>query len=132
INIRPEVRWHYKIYHRWIAEYCEEAARIKWEFSGMKIGPSYLLWHRIRRVRERITQWVKGPSLGYSMVPFEYWFTKNVDLANDLERYVNENSEKLADAPDVYKDAVRLFRTGTVLEKTQIVTLLAAMDVLGL
>jgi len=52
VKIQAQMRWSYKIYHQWISEYLGEAARFPWEFSGVKIGPHHLFWHRVRRAQE--------------------------------------------------------------------------------
>jgi len=132
IKIRAQMRWSYKIYHQWISEHLTEAARFPWEFSGVKISPHHLFWHRVRRAREVAGSFVRGPRPGYSMVPFEYWFKTNKQLVESLNGYFQSYIETLAGAPELYKDATVLFKTGTPLEKTQVLTLLAAVQLLGL
>jgi asparagine synthase (glutamine-hydrolysing) len=132
IRIQPKMRRGYRIYHQWIAEHLHEAAKFPWEFSGMKIGRQHLFWHRVRRAREVGIGFMRGPRPGYSMVPFDYWFKTNKQLVESLERYFQSHIETLAGTPELYKDATVLFKTGTSLEKTQVLTLLAAVQLLGL
>jgi asparagine synthase (glutamine-hydrolysing) len=132
VKIRAQMRWSYKIYHQWISEHLREAARFPWEFSGVKIGPHHVFWHRVRRAQELVGSFMRGPRPGYSMVPFEYWFKTNAQLRESLDNYFRSHIETLAGTPELYKDATVLFKTGTSLEKTQVLTLLAAVQLLGL
>ena len=131
IKIHPRKRFRYRIYHQWISKYLPEAARFTWELSGTKIRPDYLFWHRVRRVLEVTRRFVRGPLPDSSMNPFEYWFSTNRHLVETVNNYFTGHIEGLKGRPELYKDANVLFETGTHFEKTQVLTLLAALQLLG-
>ena len=65
------------------------------------------------------------------MNPFEYWFRENGKLVEALENYFVRDIEVLEGSPELRKDATALFKTGSSLEKTQVLTLLGAAQLLG-
>jgi len=131
MNIHPGLRLNYRIYHQWIAKYLPEAAKFTWELTGRKVSAKYLFWYRVRRVREVASRVMWGPGPGSSMNPFEYWFKANGQLLQWLNGYFVKHIDALKDRPELRKDTARLFEKGTPLEKTQALTLLAAVQLLG-
>jgi hypothetical protein len=61
------------------------------------------------------------------MNPEEYWYNTNPSLKDAINSYYTKNIGILSKHPSLMKDAQRLFIEGNVREKTQVLTLLAAM-----
>ena len=61
------------------------------------------------------------------MNPFEYWYNCNSNLRNFMYSYYKNHIDLLMDNSFLKKDVEYLFNKGGFLEKTQVLTLLAAM-----
>ena len=61
------------------------------------------------------------------MNPTEYWYSTNPSLRETFESYYSAHISLLNHHPSLMNDAQRLFTEGNCLEKTQVLTLLAAM-----
>jgi asparagine synthase (glutamine-hydrolysing) len=133
IKIHPQLRFRYKIYHQWIIEYLPEATKFIWETAGMKISAN-LFWYRyyVRKALKLARGFIRGPLPSDSMNPTEYWFKTNGRLVESLNNYFLNHIEALKYNAELYKDATLLFTKGTPDEKTQVLTLLAALQLLGL
>jgi len=133
LKIHPQHRFHYKIYHQWIIEYLPEATKFVWERAGMKINTN-LFWYRhyVRRALKRISGFIRGPLPSDSMNPMDYWFKTNGQLVEIFNNYFLSHIEALRPNAELHKDATLLFKQGTPDEKTQVLTLLAALQLLGL
>lgn len=66
------------------------------------------------------------------MNPFEYWWKTNRALREKVNSIFEENIEALGNYPALLKDSNYLFREGTFLEKTQVITVLKAVKLLNL
>jgi asparagine synthase (glutamine-hydrolysing) len=133
IKIHPQLRFRHKIYHQWIVEHLPEATKFIWETAGMKINAN-LFWYRcyVRKALKRISRFIRGPLPSDSMTPMEYWFKTNERLIETLNNYFSSHIEALKYNTELYKDATLLFKIGTPIEKTQVLTLLAALQLLDL
>ena len=70
---------------------------------------------------------IRGPSSSDSMNPFEYWYKTNPEIRKRFEDYFSENRALLNEYPQLSHDAGELFAEGSLSEKTQVLTLLAAI-----
>jgi asparagine synthase (glutamine-hydrolysing) len=133
IKIHPQLRFRHKIYHQWIVEYLPEATKFIWEQTGMKISAN-LFWYRyyVRKALKLTSRFIRGPLPSDSMNPVEYWFKTNGRLVETLNNYFLSHIEVLKYNTELHKDVTLLFKTGTPIEKTQVLTLLAALQLLGL
>jgi len=59
------------------------------------------------------------------MNPMDYWYNNNDDLRKFMVNTYNENIHLLKD-DELRNDCQRLFNEGNTIEKTQVLTLLAA------
>jgi len=66
------------------------------------------------------------------MNPFDYWYDSNPELREIFETYLKDHIHLLNKHPVLKEDTVLLFDEGNALEKTQALTLLAAVDLLQL
>ena len=74
----------------------------------------------------------QGENFKYSMNPTEYWYRTNPGLKSHIEKYYDDHIPLLNPFPTLMNDANILFKNGTVLEKTQVLTLLSAIKLYNL
>jgi asparagine synthase (glutamine-hydrolysing) len=131
IRIDPKLRFAHRIYDEWMFEYIPEATKFIWEKTGTKIGANRLSIYT-RKVLRRSKSLLLGASSRDSMNPLAYWFKTNKELVQSLDNYFSENIEILKPRRELKMDVEGLFGNGQPLEKTQAVTLLAAIKLLGI
>ncbi len=115
-------------YKKWILSEIPEAAEYPWEIYGLRITAGSVprfISGVLRILRRRFY----GNDYCTSMNPMEYWYASNPELRSIISAYYSENIGRLSNHPGLMKDAQNLYAEGTFLEKTQVVTLLAAMKV---
>ncbi len=133
INIHPKFRCLQKIYLEWIAKKNKEMAKFKWEkwnrkptLMNFNLRPYYRIYQRrLRNFNIR-----RGKGL-YSMNPFEHWYSTNPSLPAFFNKNLKDNIETLDAFPLLKQDTLELFNKGTVLEKTQVLTLINAIKFLS-
>ena len=62
-----------------------------------------------------------------SMNPIQYWYETNDILRNIMDRYFNSNIYLMDNYEDIQLDMKELYSTGTAMEKTQVISVLAFM-----
>jgi asparagine synthase (glutamine-hydrolysing) len=127
-SIPPELRYNHKIYIEWILHKHPRAAQYVWENSKMKPSTNTVLPFLILVWRKGCSI-VFGPRRFGSMNPFQYWYLNNELLRNYIEEYYLQNRHRLEGYSELKKQCETLFSSGTLLEKTQVMTLLEAMRV---
>lgn len=131
MSISPVLRYEEKVYLDWISQEASEAAKYPWEKTGHSINAGKLrkfLRKGMRYARRKIL----GPSPMDSMNPFNYWYKTNDSLRETFEDYYKEHIDLLSHHPELHRDVEKMFNEGTPLEKTQPLTLLAAIKLHGL
>jgi asparagine synthase (glutamine-hydrolysing) len=125
-SIPPAMRCEESIYVDWILAKHRSFAKYPWEGSKAKLTDSRLvaMFKRYLWIAQVI---LLGRRDLRSMNPFQYWLKINSELRTYIERYFEQNIYLLDDFPELRKDSELLFRTGTLTEKTQVMTLLAAI-----
>ena len=61
------------------------------------------------------------------MNPFDYWYQKNQDVKNFMDSYFQTNINTLSGFPELQKDCTNMYFNHKVIEKVQVLTLLAVM-----
>lgn len=128
IRIHPKKRYKEKIYLDWIQKKAPESKRYIWERTGLPINAGewkILIYKLLKLLKVKI----QGPTRKDSMNPFDYWYQINDDLRDDFEREFSERISFLNNYPQLKRDAHYLFKEGNTLEKTQVLTLLAAIKI---
>ena len=126
IRIHPKKRYKEAIYIKWIQEKAPEAKKYIWEKTGFPIGtPGGVIF--IFKTLKMIKNKIFGPSKNDSMNPFDYWYKYNPELRIIFEEYFNKHISLLDNYPQLKKDVNYLFQEGNTIEKTQVLTLLAAI-----
>lgn len=134
-----EYRFHHKLYKHWILEKYNGAAAYTWERIGRKISektlnirgkdvpisrlPFFVLdgisFHLNKKGKEH-------SSKNQGMNPFQHWYNSNDHIRQFFEQYFNEHIDLIMDQ-ELKKDCHVLFSTGTVVEKTHVLSLLASI-----
>jgi hypothetical protein len=66
------------------------------------------------------------------MTPFDCWWKYNKTLQRKIHSIFKEKIRNLEAHPDLRQDSEYLFKEGRLLEKTQVLTLLTAIETLDL
>jgi asparagine synthase (glutamine-hydrolysing) len=61
------------------------------------------------------------------MNPLDYWYATNRDLKNFSDHYFGENIRRIDSYSELGDICRKLYNTGTVMEKSQVLTLLSAV-----
>lgn len=130
LKINPKYRHKESIYLKWINKYLPEFTNYKWEKCG--ITPKYpiLILNIFVNFRKMMGKYFNEKYS--SMNPMEYWWRKNITLQKQICSVFKKNIRNLKNYPGLLDDSNYLFKEGTLLEKTQVLTLLKAIDVLDL
>jgi hypothetical protein len=115
------------LYIKWILSEIPEAAEYPWERTGVKINDGFLKRLGYRIYRFIFKKHFRNKMHKDAMNPEEYWYNTNPSLKDAINSYYTKNIGILSKHPSLMKDAQRLFIEGNVREKTQVLTLLAAM-----
>jgi len=119
---------HRRLYKNWMRRYAGEAANYPWERTGLPVTAGEyqdVLFIYLRAIKRRLL----GSRSKVSTNPFEYWYRTNPELRNALQDYYIKGLPLLDCHPDIKRDVQLLFETGNVENKTQALTLLAAVKV---
>jgi len=100
-------------------------------YRHSSMNPMGYWWNSNKPLRE----YIKSIFRNYrhsSMNPMEYWWNSNKPLREYIKSIFEENIEILENYPELLKDSTNLFEEGTLLEKTQVLTLLKTIKLLGI
>lgn len=130
LSLPLEYRFDHKIYFEWILKKHPNAANYIWETTGRKIKYSH-----IKIFGKKITKQKILKKLGIrfinsrSMNPFDYWYNTNNELRDFMIKYYNKNISLLDLYPDLKNDCNNLWSNYNMVEKCQVMTLLAFMKI---
>jgi len=131
MKINPEYRFDNALYNDWIENYAPIASKYPWEKTGVKINAG-----RITKIVSRIAKIVRRDvfkdKTQISMNPTDYWYNTNPKLRERFETYFREHIQILDEHPNLQEDTSFLFKNGNTLEKTQALSVLAAVKLLNL
>lgn len=135
MKIHPKHRYKQALYPKWINKSIPEFSNYKWE--KYNLAPKYPLFFMDMYNKARFAVRIATRRLGLnqrhtSMNPTEYWWRTNEALREKINSIFKENMEVLGKYPDLLKDSNYLFKEGSFLEKTQVITLIKAVDLLNL
>lgn len=133
MKVHPKYRYNFQIFFKLINKYIPEFSNYKWEASG--IAPKYPLFYiraysKSRALFRKLSNRLKERHS--SMNPMDYWWKNNMSLQNNIKFIFKENIKLLETHPVLLDDSNYLFEKGTFLEKTQVITLLKAIELLDL
>ena len=124
MKVHPKIRYKNKLYAKWITKTTPIAEKYIWESTMTRINTPYLIGFCKRAFR-----YLRGRLLNQrlvSMNPFNYWYIHNPSIKEYFDKMFHEGIDNLSPHPEILEDAKKLYLEGTVLEKTQVLTLLEA------
>jgi len=132
LSIPLKYRYNHRIYFKWILKKYPDAAEYKWEKRGGKItdktitvlGRTTTLKALPRKAFNKIFH-KSTMNTKKHMNPLDYWYRTNENLKNFIDSTFKENIS-LLENNELKKDCQKLFTEGNSIEKTQVLTLLAA------
>ncbi len=130
LKIPPKYRYKESIYLKLIRKYLPEFSNYTWEKKGLPPKYPFFIINFYGFIRGVI-----GKIFGQqyvSMNPMEYWWKKNKGLQKKVYSIFEENIQTLKDYPELLDDCNYLFKEGSLLEKTQVLTLLKAVELLDI
>lgn len=124
MKVHPKLRYRNKLYAKWITKTTPVAEKYIWESTMTKINTPYFIGFCKRAFRH-----LRGRILNQrlvSMNPFNYWYIHNPSIKEYFDKVFHEGIANLSSHPEILEDSKTLYLEGTVLEKTQVLTLLEA------
>jgi asparagine synthase (glutamine-hydrolysing) len=136
LRIHPKYRYKGSVYLKWINAYLPEFSKYKWEHCGVQPRyPSFIrdISWSIKAVSWRIfRERPKSIARRLNMNPFDCWWRYNKTLQRKILSIFEEKIGNLDSYPYLQEDSTTLFKEGTLLEKTQVLTLVTAIEILNL
>ncbi len=125
-SIPPSMRYKEKIYIEWILSRHPDAAKYVWEATKLKPSTNKVLPFIVKVFRRAYIK-AFGKTNLLSMNPFQYWYDTNEQLRLFVNNYFQQNIYLLDEYPELKSDSTRLFNEGSLIEKTQVMSLLEAI-----
>ncbi len=126
LSIPSKYAYKERIYVDWIMTKHPEYARYIWETIGGKPTNNRLKRFYYRYKRSIIKRLPVQSMWKKSMAPEQIWYDSNPSVKLSLDNYLKQNIDKLSFNKELMGDAVHLYSHGNIVEKTQVITLLAA------
>ncbi|OQB29094.1 MAG: hypothetical protein BWY08_02216 [Bacteroidetes bacterium ADurb.Bin174] len=126
LSIPSKYAYKERIYVDWIMTKHLEYARYIWETIGGKPTNNRLKRFYYRYKRAIIKRLPVQSMWKNSMTPEQRWYDSNPDVKLSLDNYFKQNIDKLSFNKELMEDALYLYNHGNIVEKTQVITLLAA------
>ena len=133
LSLPLKYRKSHDIYYKWVRRYYPNAA--KYSHNGKKIPKEKSIKISIKGKKYPISS---IPSMinnklklklhkNNSMNPIQYWYETNNTLRNMMDTYFNSNISLMNNYEDIQVDMRELYISGTAMEKTQVISVLAFM-----
>lgn len=132
MRIHPKYRYQEAIYLKWISRCTPQFAKYKWEKYGMPPIYPLVLLILLNKFKQLLRLINKRNEKQTSMNPTEYWWKTNSNLKNKIYIMFDENIDALEQYPELINDSKNLFEKGTLIEKSQVLTLLIAIKSLNI
>ena len=133
MDIPLSFRKNHRLYKKWILKKYPQAAKFRWEKTGMRIDRINLLIILKKISIKCLQKLLKNISLTKNiktgMNPLDYWISKN----NQIRLFMNEYEENgykyfpKNTSEQLKRDMRHLYTSGNALEKTMVLTVLAAV-----
>jgi asparagine synthase (glutamine-hydrolysing) len=131
MSIPLEMRVKHQLYNKWVLKKYPDAADFVWTSTGTKITHNALSTKIISfalRAGSKIKSLFSKKARACEMNPFQFWYSKNPDIKKEFDNYFQRNIDNPIFSESLKKDMTFLFKSGSVQEKTQVITVLAATD----
>ncbi len=135
LSIPVELRFHHKIYKKWVIKKYPKAADYIWEKTKNRISTKSLnfknreiyinqLYHILKR-KLRISK--ADTNTKKHMNPLDYWLKTNNEIKLFFDKYYKSKLELLENR-ELKKDIVELFEKGNSIEKIEVLTILSGVN----
>ena len=133
MSLPLKYRKNHNIYYKWVRKYHPDAA--KYSHNGKKIPKEKSIkigikgkQYPISSIPSMINNKLR-PKLfkNNNMNPIQYWYETNDTLKNIMDGYFNNYICLMDNYKDIQLDMKELYSTGTAMEKTQVISVLAFM-----
>lgn len=130
LSVPPSQKANYKLYMELIATHFPVMKRWAWDRTGLSpMGVWTLTYGKWRnRVLKVWQQKVLRKSQKASMNPYEHWEKKHAWLTEFVTTHWKENRHVVENHEHVYQVATEIMKTGSLLAKTQVLTLIAGLN----
>jgi len=130
-SIPRTLRYKYNIYIDWLKAKHPDIIKFTWEAIGGKPTNNKLLKQYYRYKRAAIKRLPLINSMWkYSMTPEQLWYDQTPEVKKYLDNYFEKNIYRAEKYPELKTDLINLYKKGDITEKTQVLTLLAALKLL--
>lgn len=129
-SIPFEYKYKERIYVDWIKAKHSDIAKYKWESIGGKPTNHSLIRQYYRYKRAVIKRLPIHTMWKNNMNPEQLWYDRNPNIKLHLDNYFKENIHRIDAYPELRNDVIHLYKSGNITEKTQAITLLAALKLL--
>lgn len=134
MKISPSYRYRESLYIKWINTSTPDFARYKWE--KIKLSPKHsikfiTLYSKIFALKTAIFNCILHKE-ELSMNPFEHWWKSNNLLRERITTIFKENIDAVKGNTELYNDCIHQFEKGSLLEKTQVITLIRTIKLFDL
>lgn len=139
LSIPLDQRWGFNLYDKWVmkaypgaARYLHNGSRRLGETNNIKVmGYTTNLRNLPQKSWGRLLRTLhiqkKKINTKHHMNPIDYWYNTNKDVAKFMDDYFDVELVRLAAYPELQVNCKDLYEQGNATEKTQVLTLLAAM-----
>ena len=134
LSIPPDVRFASTgagIYKDWVLATRGAVGRYQWERTGVSFAMPTPLARACQRGRGLVRR-AGLASLPGSMVPMAQWYRDNSAISAAWNKNFQRGVALLDDDSELLRAASRMFHAGSVPEKGQVLTLLIALEYLGI
>ena len=141
LTIPLELRFGHYIYDKWVVTKYPDAAKYPHN-EGRKITGKKPHWIRVGNRYVKSNEFIQrtwnyllrkigiirsGTTSKNDMNPFDYWYQTNQDVKNFMDSYFQTNIIRLSEFSELQKDCINMYNNHKVIEKVQVLTLLAVM-----
>ncbi|MBW8362369.1 MAG: hypothetical protein K0M56_09325 [Kaistella sp.] len=128
ISLPEAWKYNHHFYLEWIAKYCPEATKYRWERTLMKPDAKWktafgdqVVKRGFKIAHDKI---LKTPQKS-SMYPYQYYFDSDADIQNYYRKYFDENLYRVESYPELSADLLKLFDSADFYSKSQAVNILS-------
>lgn len=142
LSIPLQERWDYNLYDKWLLQKYPGATkylhngsrklgvRNNIEILGKRTNIQYLPRKTTDFFLRKIGLKKKKNQTKNHMNPIDYWYANNPEVKQFMDQYFNDEIQWLNQYLDIKADCQFLYEAGNGVEKTQVLTLLAAVKYL--
>lgn len=138
LSIPLQQRWDYNLYDKWLMQKYPDATkylhngsrqlgvRYNIEFMGKRTNLQKLPKQIKEKILRKLNLKKRKINTKHHMNPIDYWYYTNENVTHFMDHYFASEIKQLDAYPEIQADCQYLYHDGNGIEKTQVLTLLAA------